>query len=107
MDLIDTFLCLIDAHGLSQRTVCKAIGYTSPNQLTQLLKRQVSEELMADFGARLLSGADMLCFSPDEQQTLRDCMADIGLSSDKPWFQPWCVRLSHSPIQTVCSTQGS
>lgn len=82
MDLIDTFLRLIDAHGISQRTVCKAIGYTSPNQLTRLLKRQVSEELMADFGTRLLSGADMLGFSPDEQQTIRDCIADIGLSSD-------------------------
>lgn len=82
MDLIDTFLHLIDERGVSQRAVSKMLGYSSPNQLTRLIKRQVSDNLMADFGARLLSCAERLALSPDEQQAIRSCMADIGLGSD-------------------------
>ena len=60
MDLIETFLHLIDEHGISQRAVSQTLGYSSPNQLTRLIKKQVSDNLMADFGARLLSCAEKL-----------------------------------------------
>ena len=68
MDLIETFLHLIDEHGISQRAVSQTLGYSSPNQLTRLIKKQVSDNLMADFGARLLSCAEKLSLSPDSRR---------------------------------------
>lgn len=68
MDLIETFLHLIDEHGISQRAVSQTPGYSSPNQLTRLIKKQVSDNLMADFGARLLSCAEKLSLSPGSRR---------------------------------------
>ena len=46
MDIVELFLQILDSHGLSQRTVCDIIGFTSANQMTRILKRQVSHRYL-------------------------------------------------------------
>ena len=79
MDLVEIFLRLLDEHSFTQKMVCKTIGYSSPNQLTRVLRREVSTNYMVDFGMRLLSCAKDLCLTAEEQREIQACITNLGI----------------------------
>lgn len=48
MELTSVFFCILEAHHLTQRSICRIIGFRSANQLTRILKGAVSDDLMLD-----------------------------------------------------------
>ena len=58
MELTSVFFCILEAHHQTQRSICRIIGFRSANQLTRILKGAVSDDLMLDFGRRLIEHSE-------------------------------------------------
>ena len=82
MDIVELFLQILDSHGLSQRTVCDIIGFTSANQMTRILKRQVSHRYLLKFGTLLIEHRQALGLTDRETADLQACCMSLGLNTD-------------------------
>lgn len=82
MDIVDIFLQILASHHLSQRTVCDIIGFTSANQITRILKRQVSHKYLEKFGNLLLEHKQELELTDREITDLQACCTSLGLNTD-------------------------
>lgn len=82
MDLVDVFLKILTAHHLSQRAVCDIIGFTSANQMTRILKRQVSHKYLVKFSNLLLEHKEELELTDTELAELQACCMSLNLSTD-------------------------
>ena len=82
MDIVELFLQILDSHGLSQRTVCDIIGFTSANQMTRILKRQVSHRYLLKFGTLLIKHRQALGLTDRETVDLQACCMSLGLNTD-------------------------
>ena len=74
MDLSEIFLHILETHHLTQRRVSSILQYRSPNQLQRINKKEVSDKLMMDFGARLLIHREELDLTPDEIVSIQQCL---------------------------------
>ena len=74
MDLSEIFLHILEAHHLTQRRVSSILQYRSPNQLQRIIKKEVSDKLMTDFGERLLTHHEELELTPDEIASIQRCL---------------------------------
>lgn len=82
MDIVDIFLQILASHHLSQRTVCDIIGFTSANQMTRILKRQVSHKYLVKFGNLLLEHKHELGLTDRETADLQACCLSLSLNTD-------------------------
>lgn len=82
MDIVEIFLQILASHCLSQRTVCDIIGFTSANQMTRILKRQVSHKYLVKFGNLLLEHKQELDLTDKETADLQACCMSPSLNTD-------------------------
>lgn len=82
MDMIDIFLQILSSHHLSQRAVCEILGFSSANQVTRILKRQVSHKYLIKFGSLLLKHSGELGLTDGEISQLQACCMSLGLNTD-------------------------
>lgn len=74
LDLPDIFQLIQGNHGLTQTRVCTILEYSSRTQLQRILKKQVSDKLMTDFGERLLAHSEELELTSDEIISIQRCL---------------------------------
>lgn len=82
MELTSVFFCILEAHHLTQRSICRIIGFRSANQLTRILKGAVSDDLMLDFGRRLIEHSEELGLTEPEKQAILDSCLELGWGRD-------------------------
>ena len=82
MDIVEIFLQILASHRLSQRMVCDIIGFTSANQMTRILKRQVSHKYLIKFGSLLIEHKQELGLTDREAADLQACCMSLSLNTD-------------------------
>lgn len=82
MDIVDLFQQILASHHLSQRAVCGMLGFTSANQMTRILKRQVSHKYLVKFGNLLLEHRQELGLTDRETADLQACCMSLNLNTD-------------------------
>ncbi len=85
MDIVDLFQQILSSHHLSQCAVCDILGFASANQMTRILKRQVSHKYLIKFGNLLLAHKQQLELTDGEvalphiQKTVDPASGDAGI----------------------------
>ena len=72
MDIIDRFYAILKAHDMTACRARELLEYRSPNSLTRIVQRNVSQNIMMDFAERVINHASDLRMTEEEVESIRE-----------------------------------
>lgn len=78
MDIVDRFYRILSNHHMPAYKAREILCYKSPNSLTRIVQRNVSQDLMLDFAQRLIEHADELLMTEEELNGIREGAEELS-----------------------------